>query len=139
MVDVHSRKQRAFNMSRIRGQDTKPETALRSRLHKEGFRFRKNVKGLPGTPDIVLPKYKTVIFVHGCFWHRHRDCRFATTPKTNTEFWELKFRDTIARDKKQVQLLESLGWKTITIWECSINDDLDRTIDRIKIQLKCDH
>ena len=136
MVDVHTPEQRTFNMSKIKGKDTKPERILRSKLHKDGFRFRKNVRGLPGSPDIVLPKYHTTIFVHGCFWHRHQGCRFTTIPKTNLQFWEDKFRDTIARDKRQKHSLESLGWNTLIVWECEINRDLDRTVKRLKSQLK---
>lgn len=136
MVDVHTREQRSFNMSQIRGENTKPERMLRSRLHKDGFRFRKNAKNLPGSPDIVFPKYKTVVFVHGCFWHRHEGCRFTTTPMTNTEFWEQKFSATVARDKKQVHRLVSLGWKVMTIWECEIKDDLVHSVKRVKAQLE---
>ena len=108
-------------MSRIRGTDTKPEILVRSMLHRAGYRFRKNVKTLPGKPDIVLPKYKTVIFVHGCFWHRHKNCKDATTPKTNKAFWNKKFERNVANDKKHARELKKLGWRVITVWECQVN------------------
>ena len=111
MADVHTPEQRSFNMSRIRGADTKPEILLRSLLHRAGFRFRKNVRSLPGTPDIVLPKFQTVIFVHGCFWHRHAGCRFATTPKSNEAFWEAKFAATVQRDRLNEKGSKQLGGK----------------------------
>ncbi len=105
-------------MSRIKNRDTKPEIRVRSFLHSAGFRFRLHRKDLPGKPDIVLPKYKTVIFIHGCYWHRHPGCKNATTPKTRTDFWEDKFRDNVARDKRNIKDLKDLGWKVIVIWEC---------------------
>ena len=107
-------------MSRIKGKDTRPEIMVRSMLHRAGYRFRKNVKNLPGKPDIVLPKYKTVIFVHGCFWHRHKECKGATTPKSNTEFWQDKFDRNVANDKKHARQLRKQGWHVITIWECEL-------------------
>ncbi len=107
-------------MSRIRGKDTGPEIAVRSSLHRLGFRFRLHVNDLPGRPDIVLPKYRTVIFVHGCFWHRHKGCRFAYTPKTRTAFWTAKFAENVARDALNRQSLEGLGWRVLVIWECQI-------------------
>lgn len=120
MADVHSPATRSFNMSRIGGKDTAPEIALRSELHKAGVRFRIHRKDLPGTPDIVLPKTKTVVFVHGCFWHRHPRCRFTTTPKTNEPFWVDKFARTIERDRANIRSLELLGWTVIVAWECDI-------------------
>lgn len=126
MTDSLTPTQRSENMRRIRGQDTKPEIALRSALHRQGFRFRKNDPRLPGKPDIVLPKYRTVVFVNGCFWHRHEGCSKATTPKTNTEFWLEKFRRTVERDKRKAVELQALGWVVTVVWECEINADLER-------------
>lgn len=111
-----------MNMSRIKGKDTKPERKVRSWLHQHGFRFRLHRKDLPGTPDITLPKYKTVIFVHGCFWHRHDECRYAYTPKSRAEFWEKKFNENIERDKRNHEDLERLGWSVKVIWECESGD-----------------
>lgn len=105
-------------MSRIKGKNTTPERVVRSALHKMGFRFRLHVKGLPGRPDIVLPKYKTVVFVHGCFWHRHRHCKSCTTPTNRREFWVEKLEGNAARDKRHRSALERLGWRCAIIWEC---------------------
>ncbi len=105
-------------MSRIKSKDTAPEILVRSFLHRKGFRFRLNVKSLPGSPDIVLKKHRTAIFVHGCYWHRHPGCKFAYTPKSRIEFWEIKFQQNIERDKKKEQLLVEAGWKVLTVWEC---------------------
>ncbi len=105
-------------MSRIRGKDTKPELRVRSQLHRMGYRFRLHRKDLPGRPDIVLPKYDTIIFVHGCFWHRHKGCRFAYTPKTRVEFWETKFEQNVRRDRRNEAALRKRGWRIIRIWEC---------------------
>ena len=121
--------QRSRNMSAIKSKNTKPEIAVRKLLHSLGYRFRLHRKDLPGSPDIVLPKYKTVIFVHGCFWHRHENCKYASTPKTRQEFWEAKFRENINRDKLNQENLSSNGWKIIIVWECEIKDkdfDLNR-------------
>ncbi len=105
-------------MSRIRGKDTKPELRVRSQLHRMGYRFRLHRKDLPGRPDIVLPKYDTVIFVHGCFWHRHKGCGACYTPKTRPEFWKKKFGGNIRRDRTNINLLRKQGWKVLIIWEC---------------------
>ena len=118
MADVHDKKTRSYNMSRIKGKDTKPEMLVRRFLHANGFRYRLHVKDMPGKPDIVLPKYKTMIFVHGCFWHQHPGCKRAQTPKTQPEFWEHKFRNNLARDRRNVTALEQRGWKVSVIWEC---------------------
>lgn len=117
-------------MSRIRGRDTEPEMAVRSFLHGEGLRFRLHHAGLPGRPDLVLPRSRTAVFVHGCFWHRHSQCRFAYTPKSNLARWEQKFADNIARDKRVLRALRLLGWRTVVIWECQSDDAglLRRTI-----------
>ena len=114
--------QRSRNMSAIKSKNTKPEIKVRKVLHSMGYRFRLHRKDLPGSPDIVLPKYKTVIFVHGCFWHRHENCKYASTPKTRQEFWEAKFRENINRDKLNQENLSSKGWKIIVVWECEIKD-----------------
>ena len=122
MADVHSPRQRSFNMSCIRGKDTKPEKLLRSLLHRAGFRFRKNVSRLPGKPDIVLPRHRAVVLVHGCYWHRHPGCRFATTPASNRDFWTEKFAGTVERDRRAEAALQALGWRVFTIWECELRD-----------------
>ena len=107
-------------MSSVKQKNTAPELMVRSCLHRLGYRFRINRRDLPGSPDIVLPKWKAVIFVHGCFWHRHKDCSRTTTPKTNTEFWERKFQANVLRDQRKLDELNLLGWKTAIIWECDV-------------------
>ena len=119
-MDTLTKASRSWNMSRIRGRDTQPECAVRSILHKEGFRFRLHDKSLPGTPDVVLPKYRCAIFVHGCFWHRHKRCSLAYTPRSRTRFWNRKFADNVARDKRVVAALRKLGWRVVVIWECEL-------------------
>jgi DNA mismatch endonuclease (patch repair protein) len=119
MTDVHSPSQRSYNMSRIRGKDTRPEKTVRSLLRAEGVRYRSNAKNLPGKPDIVLPTHRIVIFVHGCFWHRHKNCRFTTNPKVNSQFWEAKFARTVERDGQNIRSLKQMGWKVLIVWECS--------------------
>jgi len=114
--------QRSRNMSAIKSKNTKPEIFVRKLLHSKGYRFRLHKKDLPGSPDIVLPKYKTVIFVHGCFWHRHQNCKYASNPKTRREFWEKKFKENIERDKKTQKKLKNLGWKTNIVWECEVKN-----------------
>ncbi len=118
MTDHLTKEKRSWNMSRIRSKDTKPELIVRSLLHRMGYRFRLHRKDLPGKPDIVLPKYKTVIFVHGCFWHRHKGCKGRTTPSTNKEYWDKKFLRNIEKDKANRRDLKKAGWKVIVIWEC---------------------
>src|SRR3954471_3068120 len=131
MADVHTPAQRSFNMSRIRGKDSKPEKVLRSLLHQRGLRFRMNVAGLPGKPDIVLPKHKAIVLVHGCYWHRHPNCRFATTPATNVPFWTTKFAKTIERDAKAERALHELGWRVFTVWECSIRSNAAGVVEEL--------
>ncbi len=121
MADVHTKKQRSYNMSQIRSKNTKPELIVRSLLHKQGYRFRLHDKNLPGKPDIVLKKYKTVIFVHGCFWHGHKNCKYFVVPKTRTKWWLDKINGNIARDKKAQRELKKLGWKVINVWQCKIS------------------
>ena len=117
-MDSLTKEHRSWNMSRIRSTDTKPEMLVRSYLHGNGFRFRLHVKNLPGHPDIVLPKYKTVVEVRGCFWHRHPGCRSATNPSSNTDYWQAKFKRNVERDKKHADELKALGWRLIVVWEC---------------------
>jgi len=126
VTDTVSKGRRSWNMSRIKSGDTKPELFVRSLLHRHGFRFRLHVKNLPGKPDIVLPKYHAVIFVHGCFWHRHPGCKNASTPKQNAVFWQEKFRTNVARDKQVLAQLRELGWHTHVIWECECGEVTER-------------
>lgn len=122
MVDRISKERRSWNMSRIRAKDTAPERIVRSLLHGMGYRFRLHRRDLPGTPDIVLPKHRTVILVHGCFWHRHAGCRFAYSPKSRKKFWRAKFEATVLRDKRNVRRLRAQGWKVHVVWECQVAD-----------------
>ncbi len=117
-MDKLSKEKRSWNMSRIRGKDTKPEVIIRSMLHRMGYRFRIHAKGLSGCPDIVLSKYRAVIFVHGCFWHRHPGCKYAYTPKSRQDFWAKKFQKTVERHEIVTRELERQGWKTLVVWEC---------------------
>lgn len=135
-MDVHDKKTRSYNMSRIKGKNTKPEEIVRKYLFSKGFRYRKNDKKLPGTPDIVLPKYKTVIFVNGCFWHGHKDCRYFVIPKTNTDFWLNKINTNIERDKHKQEALKELGWNVIVVWECELKKNLvNKTFERLLNEL----
>ena len=123
MADVLTKKQRSFNMSRIRGKDTKPEMIVRSMVHRMGFRFRLHGKGLPGKPDLVLPRHEKIIFIHGCYWHMHR-CRFGrVVPKTNTEFWQTKRQGNVDRDRRNLRSLRRAGWQVLVIWECWTRDE----------------
>ena len=119
-MDVHSPTQRSFNMSKIRGKDTRPEMVVRRWLWANGYRYRLHRKDLPGRPDIVLPKYHAVIFVHGCFWHRH-GCKYSTFPSTRQNFWQTKFEGNVQRDKDNQARLTSQGWRDFVLWECEIN------------------
>ncbi|MBP5336015.1 MAG: DNA mismatch endonuclease Vsr [Bacteroidales bacterium] len=120
MADVLTPAQRHYNMTRIRSKDTGIEKQVRCQLHADGFRYRLNVKDLPGKPDIVLPKYKTVVFINGCFWHGHQGCKNFVIPKTNTGFWITKIEGNIKRDKENYRRIELLGWNVIVVWECSL-------------------
>jgi DNA mismatch endonuclease (patch repair protein) len=122
MADILSPAERSAMMSRIRSRNTKPELIVRSVLHRMGYRFRLHSRNLPGHPDIVLPRHKTVILVHGCFWHRHHNCRLAYTPKSRKEFWAAKFEVNQSRDLQTCRALRRLGWKVVTIWECQTSD-----------------
>jgi DNA mismatch endonuclease (patch repair protein) len=124
-MDIWSKEKRSEVMSKIRSKNTKPEKILRSWFYANGLRFRIHHKDLPGKPDIVFGKYKTVIFVHGCFWHYHKDCREGRIPSTNTKFWEEKLMKNIQRDEKHQAKLKELGWKVIVVWECEIDKKLN--------------
>ena len=119
-MDVHNKEIRSYNMSRIKGKKTKPEEVVAKYLFAKRFRYRRNVKGLPGTPDIVLKKYRTVIFVNGCFWHCHEGCKWFVLPETNAEFWKKKFDCNRERDKQNYKKLQDDGWNVIIVWECEI-------------------
>lgn len=119
-MDVHNKEIRSYNMSRIKGKKTKPEEVVAKYLFANGFRYRRNVKGLPGTPDIVLKKYRTVIFVNGCFWLCHEGCKWFVLPETNAEFWKKKFDFNRERDKQNYKKLQDDGWNVIIVWECEI-------------------
>lgn len=131
MADTITPEKRSWNMSRIKAKDTSIEIRVRKWLYHHGYRYRKNVSTLPGKPDIVLKSYNTVIFIHGCFWHRHPNCKDATIPKTRTEFWQSKFAKNIANDKKNTQKLEEMGFRVLIIWECEINKHFDETVSKI--------
>lgn len=122
-MDVLTPEMRSWNMSRIRGKDTKPELTVRSLLHSMGYRFRLKNAALPGKPDIILPRHKAVIFVHGCFWHRHKGCRHTYTPKSKTEFWQRKFDSNVCRDKQVIDQLKELEWSHLTLWECEVKNE----------------
>lgn len=131
MADKLSPEKRSWNMSHIKGKDTGIEVKVRTRLHHDGFRYRKNVKELPGKPDVVFSKYKTVLFIHGCYWHGH-DCKEAHIPKSNSKFWKNKFQRNIDNDKKHYEELTALGWNVIVVWECEIEKDLDSVVRYIE-------
>ena len=123
-------------MSRIKSKNTKPEELVRKYLFSQGFRYIKNDRRLPGSPDIVLPKYKTVIFVNGCFWHGHNGCKYFVWPKSNEDFWKNKIKANIARDKKKTDALEALGWKVIVVWECELKtQNKNDTLQKIKTHI----
>lgn len=131
-MDVHDQKTRSYNMSRIKGKGTKPEEIVRRYLFSKGFRFRKNDKRLPGTPDIVLPKYKTVVFVNGCFWHGHQGCKYYVWPENNAEFWKEKINANMERDQRKEKNLTDLGWQVIIIWECQLKaKNRDETLESL--------
>jgi DNA mismatch endonuclease, patch repair protein len=137
MKDKLSKERRSWNMSRIRGKNTAPEKVVRSMLHRMGYRFRLHGEGLPGRPDIVLPKYQTVVFVHGCFWHRHQGCKNCTTPTNNRKFWLKKLEGNAARDMVKQRALWKLGWRVIVVWECETErpQDLERLRSRLSVVL----
>ena len=135
-MDTLSPEKRSWNMSRIRAKNTKPELAVRSMLHRLGYRFRIADKKLPGKPDIVLPRYMAVVFVHGCFWHRHPGCKYAYTPKSRCEFWSRKFEANVLRDETNLSHLKKAGWLPIVVWECEIKHDASTTVGRVSKTLQ---
>jgi DNA mismatch endonuclease (patch repair protein) len=132
VTDIVDSMTRSRMMSSIRGKDTKPERSLRSALWRAGFRFRLHAKNLPGHPDVVLPKWRTVVFVHGCFWHAHSACRYFRVPRTRQEFWCTKFEANRARDKHVVELLIAAGWRVFIVWECSLRNHETKTIKELE-------
>ena len=137
MADKLTSEQRSWNMRQIKSKDTQIEISVRRWLFARGFRFRKNDKRYPGKPDIVLPKYKTVIFINGCFWHRHENCKLATTPKTRTDFWLKKFQKNVENDSSHREQLESMGWKVIVLWECELKKNkFEDTMKRLDSKLR---
>lgn len=141
MGDVHSKAVRSYNMSRIKGKGTKPEEAVRKFLFAQGFRYRKNVKNLPGKPDIVLPRYKTVVFINGCFWHGH-NCRYFHWPQNNAEFWRKKITTNKERDQRKIIELEKQGWRVLLVWECELKESRESTletlVDNIRMEIQTD-
>lgn len=131
MTDRLSTEHRSWNMSRIRGKDTGPELLLRSLLHRRGYRFRLHDPRLPGRPDLVLRKHRAVVFVHGCYWHRHEGCPKATTPQTRAHFWQAKFDGTVERDRRKARQLAEMGWRVITVWECDLEDNPEAVVLRV--------
>lgn len=137
MPDVLTPEQRHKNMAAIHSASTKPELMLRKALWHLGFRYRVNAQDLPGKPDIVLPKYRTVVFVHGCFWHGHKDCKYYTVPKTNTDFWKAKVARNQERDQEEWRQLEAKGWSVIIVWECQLKKAaLEDTITRVEAEIR---
>lgn len=136
MSDLLTAEHRSWNMSQIKGKDTKIEVIVRRYLFAQGFRFRKNDKRFPGKPDVVLPKYKTVIFVNGCFWHQHKGCKNATIPKTRTEFWTQKLSKNVSNDIKHTSELREMGWNVITLWECELENAFEKTMQNVVEELK---
>lgn len=132
MADLLTKARRSWNMSRIKGKDTGPEKIVRSLLHRLGYRFRLHKTKLPGRPDVVLSKHQTIIFVHGCFWHRHKKCKDATMPKTRREWWRAKLEGNAARDKRNQTALRRAGWRVLTVWECETEkpEKLTRRLER---------
>ena len=122
-------------MSKVKSKNTKPELQVRSWLHKRGFRFRLHRKDLPGIPDIILPKYKIAIFVHGCFWHQHPGCKKATIPRTNHKFWKQKLERNVERDNEHDDQLKRQGWKVITLWECDVKKDIEQIMKLVECQI----
>ena len=141
MADVHSKERRSFNMSQVKGKDTKPELLVRKFLFTNGLRYRLYDKKLPGKPDIVLPKCNTVVLIQGCFWHGHEDCKYATLPKTRIEFWSNKIEANIKRDKENIECLKKLGWNVLIVYGCELKkakqeQTLNNILSNIQNQLK---
>lgn len=135
-MDIWSKLKRSEVMGKIKGKNTKPEMILRSHLFKQGFRFRVHKKDLPGNPDIVLSKYRTVIFVHGCFWHFHKDCKEGRIPSSNSTFWENKLQYNIKRDIENIEVLQKKLWKVYVVWECEIEKHLETTMTKLINNIK---
>lgn len=135
VADVHTIEQRRYNMQQIKSANTKPELLVRKFLHAHGFRYSLHKKTLPGKPDIVLTKYKTVIFIHGCFWHGHSNCKYFSIPKTRTEWWTDKININKVNDVKAVKALKKEGWKVITVWECKLKPGkIERTLQQLLLK-----
>ena len=135
--DKLSPEQRSALMAKVRGQDTKPEEVVRKELFQRGIRYRKNVKTLPGKPDLVLPKYRAVVFVHGCFWHQHPDCPEAVRPQSRQEYWEAKLNRNMERDALNTEKLQELGWRVLVVWECELRPSRrGQTIERLVENLR---
>lgn len=141
MADIVDTATRSRMMAGIKGKDTRPEKALRSALHASGLRYRLHARNVPGRPDLLFPRFSAVVFVHGCFWHRHQDCRYATTPASRPEFWQAKFAANIARDRKVREALVEAGWRVATVWECALRkpDHVAEAAARIAGWLKTDN
>lgn len=136
MADVHDKQTRSYNMSQIKGKNTKPELLVRKFLFASGFRYRLNIKDLPGKPDLVLPKYKTVIFINGCFWHGHQGCRYFVRPQTRTDWWLEKITVTRFRDQCNIVHLKALGWNVIIIWECQLKKEIKQiSLNQLKTEI----
>lgn len=138
MTDIVDKQTRSRMMAGIKGKDTKPELVLRRALHARGFRYRLHSKNVPGRPDLVFQKHHAIIFVHGCFWHRHEGCRYTTTPSTRPEFWQAKFRANVARDETVLGMLLEEGWRVATVWECALRrpDQVNATADLLSAWLR---
>jgi len=140
VADVHDKKTRSYNMSKIRGKDTKPEILIRKFLHAQGLRFRLHDNKLPGKPDIVLPKYSTIIQIHGCFWHGHEGCKYYVIPKTRTEWWTEKINKTKLKDSENEEKLKKMGWKILTVFECELKKEFkEKTLNNLITQLRVDN
>ncbi|TQK03430.1 very short patch repair endonuclease [Herbaspirillum sp. SJZ107] len=135
-MDIVDAATRSRMMSGIRSKDTQPEMLVRKYLHRQGFRYRLHARKLPGSPDLVLPKYKVAIFVHGCFWHRHQGCRYATTPASNAERWKLKFDTNTERDARKENMLREAGWRVIVVWECELRRTPAERLDRLANEIR---
>lgn len=136
MADSLTPEKRSWIMAQIHSKDTSIEMKVRKSLFAHGFRYRKNVASLPGKPDIVLPKYRAVVFIHGCFWHRHEGCKRATMPKSKQEYWLPKFARNVENDQKHYQQLKEMGWRSIIVWECEVNHHFDETMNRLIEEIK---
>lgn len=137
MADIKSKEARSRNMAAIKGTDTKPEALVRKYLFANGFRYRKNDRRLPGSPDIVLPRYRTVVFINGCFWHGHAGCRYFVWPQNNAEFWRAKIEGNILRDRKKEDQLRAAGWNVIIIWECQLRPkDRQQALNNLVQQIR---